>query len=185
MKMLPTTAMRGTDGALTDKTGFSLSTAGILAIWHQALSAIVTAGSVGKLIKDEITSARMATLTDLIDGGRLDLLIDAIKAVTDLLPDAGALTTIGTDTARLTAVRAAVLTDLIDGGRLDLLIDAIKAATDLIATTAATESYAADGSQATVVQLLYQMWSFLNSLKFVGTTGTSRKLEGITYRMAV
>ncbi len=47
-----------------------------------------------------------------------------IKAVTDLLPDAGALTTIGTDTARLTAARAAVLTDWIDGGRLDLLLDA-------------------------------------------------------------
>lgn len=29
--------------------------------------------------------------TDLIDGGRLDLLIDAIKAVTDALPDSGAL----------------------------------------------------------------------------------------------
>ncbi|KKK65246.1 hypothetical protein LCGC14_2976080, partial [marine sediment metagenome] len=46
---IPTTAMRGTDGALTDKAGFSLSTAGILAFWHQALTAIVTAGSVGKL----------------------------------------------------------------------------------------------------------------------------------------
>ena len=63
---------------LTTKTGFSLSTAGILAIWHQALTAVVTAGSVGKLLKDEITSARMATLTDWINGGRLDLLLDAI-----------------------------------------------------------------------------------------------------------
>lgn len=74
---------------------------------------------------NEVTVARMATLTDWINGGRLDLLLDAIKAVTDLLPDAGALTTIGTDTARLTAVRAAVLTDWINGGRLDLLLDAI------------------------------------------------------------
>lgn len=75
---IPTTAMRGTDGALTDKAGFSLSTAGILAVWHQALSAVVTAGSVGKLLKDEITAARMAVLTDWINGGRLDLLLDAI-----------------------------------------------------------------------------------------------------------
>ena len=75
---IPTTAMRGTDGALTDKAGFSLSTAGILAVWHQAMSAVVTAGSAGKLLKDEITSARMATLTDWINGGRLDLLLDAI-----------------------------------------------------------------------------------------------------------
>lgn len=74
---------------------------------------------------NEVTAARMGALTDWINGGRLDLLVDAIKAVTDLLPDAGALSTIGTDTARLTAVRAAVLTDWIDGGRLDLLLDAI------------------------------------------------------------
>jgi len=63
--------------------------------------------------------------TDWVNGGRLDLLVDAIKLVTDLLPDAGALTAIGVDTARLTAVRAAILTDWIDGGRLDLLLDAI------------------------------------------------------------
>ena len=76
---------------------------------------------------NEVTAARMAALTDWINGGRLDLLLDAIKAVTDLLPDAGALTAIGTDTARLTAVRAAVLTDWINGGRLDLILDIIAA----------------------------------------------------------
>ncbi len=54
---------------------------------------------------------------------------DAIKAVTDVLPDAGALTTIGTDTARLTATRAQVIDDWINGGRLDLIIDGIKAET--------------------------------------------------------
>ncbi len=48
------TDMRGTEGALTDKAGFSLSTAGILAIWHQLTSVIVTASSIGKLLKDNI-----------------------------------------------------------------------------------------------------------------------------------
>ncbi|MCP4259103.1 MAG: hypothetical protein GY774_16580 [Planctomycetes bacterium] len=67
----------------TTKTEYSLSTAGVLAIWHQALSAIVTAGTIGKLLKDEITSARMAVLTDLINGGRLNNILDAIKDVTD------------------------------------------------------------------------------------------------------
>lgn len=41
---------------------------------------------------NEVTAARMGALTDWIDGGRLDLLLDAIKAVTDALPNAGALT---------------------------------------------------------------------------------------------
>ena len=104
------------------------------------------------------TETRLQALTDWLNGGRLDVLLDAIpttamrgtdsasthdaadvlaaiqaagthltliKAVTDLLPDSGALTTIGTDTARLTAVRAAVLTDWINGGRLDLLLDQV------------------------------------------------------------
>lgn len=52
-------------------------------------------------------------------------ILNAIQVVTDNLPDSGALTTIGTDTARLTAVRAAVLTDWINNGRLDALLDAI------------------------------------------------------------
>lgn len=65
---IPTTAMRGTDGvdtatmrgtdsALTDKAGFSLSTAGILAIWHQLTAAVVTASTMGKLTKDNLNAA--------------------------------------------------------------------------------------------------------------------------------
>lgn len=116
---IPTTAMRGTDSALTDKAGFSLSTAGILAVWHQALTAVVTAGSVGKLLKDEITSARMAVLADWINGGRLDLLLDAIPTTAMRGTDSAALA------SEVTAARMATLTDWIDGGRLDLLLDAI------------------------------------------------------------
>lgn len=48
------TVMRGTDGALTDKTGFSLSTAGILAIWNQLLSGLTTASTIGKKLADWI-----------------------------------------------------------------------------------------------------------------------------------
>lgn len=69
--------------------------------------------------------------TDWVNGGRLDLLIDAIKAKTDNLPADPAddsdidaqLSTIVTDTNELQ-------TDWVNGGRLDLLIDAIKTETD-------------------------------------------------------
>ena len=42
--------------ALTDKVGFGLSTAGILAIWHQLTANIVTADTIGKLLKDNINA---------------------------------------------------------------------------------------------------------------------------------
>jgi hypothetical protein len=100
------------------------------------------------------TSARAAALTDWLDGGRLDLLLDAIKAVTDVLPDSGALTTIAADTARLTAARAGALTDLIDGGRLDLLIDAIKAVTDVLPDAGALSSIATAANLTTVAEYL-------------------------------
>jgi len=57
---------------------------------------------------NEVTAARMGALTDWINGGRLDLIIDAIQACTD----------------RLTAARAQVLDDWINAGRLDNILDA-------------------------------------------------------------
>lgn len=52
-----------------------------------------------------------------------------------------------------------------------------------VLTTALTEAYAADGSEGSLSELLYMIWSMLNSLKFVVTTGTSRKLDGTTEAM--
>lgn len=89
----------------------------------------------------------------------IDTVVDAIKAVTDALPDSGALTNIGTDTARLTDVRAAVLTDWINGGRLDLLLDAIKVATDLL-NSADTEPAAVPAANATPVAKLGWLFAF-------------------------
>lgn len=70
---------RGTNNANTSKTGYALSTAGILAIWHQLVASVSDADTMGTLLKTEITSARMATLTDWINGGRLDLILDQIN----------------------------------------------------------------------------------------------------------
>lgn len=91
---------------------------------------------------NEVTSARMGALTDWIDGGRLDLLLDATLADTnelqtdwvnggrlDLLIDA-----IKAATDLVTAARMGALTDWIDGGRLDLILDAIVADTNELQT---------------------------------------------------
>ncbi len=75
---------------------------------------------------DDIKTDTNELQTDWVDGGRLDQLIDAIKAITDALPDAGALTTIQTDLdnpnqykadlttleTRLSAIRAGYLDEL-------------------------------------------------------------------------
>jgi hypothetical protein len=103
--------------------------------------------------------------TDLANGGRLDLLIDAIKAKTDNLPadpadqsaveaaitaatsplaTAAALDAVGyyvdTEVAAILADTNELQTDLANGGRLDLLIDAIKAKTDNLPSDPADQS---------------------------------------------
>jgi len=125
------------------------------------------------------TAANLATV---------DTVVDAIKTVTDAIPEGGALTTLSADAARLTAARAQVLTDWIDGGRLDLLIDAITtsiaalndiSASDVL-TTQMTESYAADGVAPTIAQALMMIQQILTELSISGTTGTIKKLDGST-----
>lgn len=79
-----------------------------------------------------LTAARAQVLDDWINAGRLDLLLDAIKAVTDAIPNAGAMTSIATASAvataqadlttlvgRLTALRAGYL-DNLSGGAVAL-----------------------------------------------------------------
>ncbi len=113
-------AMRGTDGAntTTPPTVTEIQTE----LEENGASILDT-------LQDRLTATRAGYLDEL-GAANIPADVDAIKAVTDVIPDAGALTTIAADTARLTAARAGALTDLIDGGRLDLLVDAIKAKTD-------------------------------------------------------
>jgi hypothetical protein len=74
---------------LTNKTGFSLSAAGIQAIWDALTSALTTANSIGKLLVDNINatigSRATQTSVDTVDDF-LDTEIAAIKAKTDLIP---------------------------------------------------------------------------------------------------
>lgn len=66
----------GYTAAVSDKTGFSLSTAGILAIWHQLLVDIVTSLTIGKKLKDWVlgTDSKAIISTDAQDlSGSLDV----------------------------------------------------------------------------------------------------------------
>ncbi len=96
--------------------------------------------------------------TDLVNGGRLDLLIDAIKAKTDNLPAAPAndttihsdldaiwtlindsYTHLNSDLDLIWADTNELQIALTDGGRLDLLIDAVKAKTDKMTYTSGND----------------------------------------------
>ena len=113
---------------------------------------------------------------DTVDG-----IVDTIVAVTGNLPDSGALTTIGTDAARLTAVRAAVLTDWIDNGRLDLLLDAIPTTamrgTDNAATAAALSTH--DGKLDTVDTVADGIKAVTDALTAAATAKLALSAAGI------
>ena len=98
---------------------------------------------------NEVTAARMGALTDLIDGGRLDLLIDAIKAKTDNLPadpaddsdiDAQLATIAGYLDTEVAAILAAVDTE----------VAAIKAKTDQLNFSGTDVKATLDGETVTV-----------------------------------
>jgi hypothetical protein len=66
-----------TVGTVNDKTGYSLSSAGLAAIWDRLTSALTTVGSIGKLIVDNLNAAvgtintNVATLITAIGGWRI------------------------------------------------------------------------------------------------------------------
>lgn len=106
MKTSVTTAATAATPAVTvsDKTGFSLSTAGILAIWHQLTAAIVTASTIGKLIVDFLDAA-VSTRTKPADTQARVTLVDTVTAYTGNTPQTGdAFARIGAAGAGLTAL---------------------------------------------------------------------------------
>lgn len=61
--------------------------------------------------------------SDWTNGGRLDTIIDAIKAITDVLPDSGALTTLLNNVISILNDTNELQSDWVDGGRLDNILD--------------------------------------------------------------
>lgn len=73
-------------GVVADKTGFSLSAAGVQAIWDALTSALTTAGSIGKRLADDIDAAISTRLATSGYTAPDNSDIAAIKAKTDNLP---------------------------------------------------------------------------------------------------
>jgi hypothetical protein len=136
------------------------------AVWDEAKADHVTSTSFGDLATDmDLTLADTGELqTDWADGGRLDVIQDAIKAVTDVIPDAGALTTIAANVAAIASYITLSGTSTGGTGATIALVGGV--ATDnyyngqLVVITGGTGagqsrtilSYAASGTVATVTR---------------------------------
>jgi hypothetical protein len=86
---------------VSDKTGFSLSAAGIQAIWDALTAAFTTAGSIGKRVVDYLTGDSYARLGAPV-GASIAADLAAVKTDVDALPSASTIAT---------AVAAQVTTD--------------------------------------------------------------------------
>ncbi len=78
---------------VNDKTGYSLSAAGVQAIWDALSSALTTVGSIGKRIVDYLTGDAYGVVNSGTHGNAaIKSVADSIKAKTDNLPAAPAAT---------------------------------------------------------------------------------------------
>ena len=163
-----TTANR-VDSTVVDKTEFSLSAAGIQAIWDALTSALTTVGSIGKLLVDNINSTISSrasqTSVDTVDDF-LDTEIAAIKAKTDNLPSDPA------DASDIASSFSTVNTklDAIDD-YVDSEVAAVKAVTDKLdtameldgavyrfTTNALEQAPSGGGGGPTVAQIADAVW---------------------------
>lgn len=122
--------------ALTDKAGFSLSAAGIQAIWDALTAALTTASSIGKLLVDNIN----ATVSSRASQTSLDTLDDLVDTeITDIrnrLPAALVSGRMDSSTGAMAAgvvTAAAIATDAIDADAIAAnAIDASALAADAV-----------------------------------------------------
>ena len=151
---------------ITDNTGGlnSLTRTGALSIveiLNTSASSFTVASTLGAIIND------------LENGGRLNLLIDAIKTVTDKF--------VFTIANEVDSNVLNVATNALDADGLST--DAVNEIADGLLARVMTEGYATDGSTATVAQMFYMLWSALSEFAIATTTITAKKLDGSTTAM--
>lgn len=175
---------------VSDKTGFSLSSGGVQAIWDALTSALTTVGSIGKLLVtniDTTISSRSSyaggdtsgttTLLSRLTSTRAGLLDNLDAAVSTRLasasytaPDNTSITSIKAKTDNLPASPAGV-------GDAMTLTAAYNFAKGNVTIT---ESYAAAGDPLTPIQALYQINQHLGESSIASTTKTVKKRDSST-----
>jgi hypothetical protein len=194
----------GTDGVVVaagSKSGYTLSSAGIQAIWDALTSALTTAGSIGKLFVDNINatiSSRMPTSHIDATAGKVDgvALVDTTTTNTDMRGTNSALLASSAPTnfsdLAITATTGRVTVGAVGGdavtGANDLKADvsglSTHSATDVWAAatrtlTAGTKDSQIDAIKAKTDNLTFtttnQVDARVNSIR--GSAGAAEKLE--------
>ena len=184
-----------TAGTVNDKSGYSLSSAAILAIWQAAVASITTAGSIGKRIVDYLTGDIFARL-GAPDGDSIAADIAAVPANVE-----AAILNEGDATALLAAIAAKVEEFLINDGdaaaTLASIATAVNAAvvagqigTDLAAAkasaaTAATQATSAATAAAAVKLVSDKLDTALEDDGASGYQLTALALDNITLNAAL
>jgi len=168
--------------------------------WATALPGAYGAGTAGKIVGDNIDAPISAVdtvvdailvdtnelQTDWVNGGRLDLLLDAIPTTamrgTDNAATATALTTAQNDLDLLTGTDGATLATA-QGNYAPAKVSDIPTAAQnftAILTTQLTEAYAAGGTAPTLAQAILLIQQSLHEFAITSTTRTVKKLDGST-----
>jgi len=223
---LTTTFTGNLTGSVASVTaGVTLAAAAVQAIWDALTSALTTAGSIGKLLVDNInatissrssqtsvddlptnaelassqaaaddaTLAAIAALNNLsaaqvnteVDTALSDYdpptrteatadkneVLAALVTIDDFLDTeiAAILEAVDTEVAAILADTNALQTDWADGGRLDLLIDAIKAVTDLLTAAQAEPSGVPAADETPLDKLGYVFMALRNRIDVSAT----------------
>lgn len=153
--------------------------------WEFDLDSVMFAGgTAGDYVKRVIADTNELQV-DWTNGGRLDSLIDAIKAKTDNLPpdpaDASDIAaSFSTVNSTLATIASYIDTEI---GTLVSNVAALPTAAQnatAVLTTQMTEAYAADGVAPTLAQSQFLLIAALTEFAISGTTITCKKLDGST-----
>ena len=167
-----------TTGTVTDKAGYSLSSAGIQAIWDALTSALTTVGSIGKLIVDNlnatVSSRSIHSAADVVTalgtGSSLTSLATSAAQTTaqndlDILTGTDGVT-LATSQPNYTPATAAAL------ATVDTVVDGIKAVTDLLLTATGTiDNSLADATTTVFKTDLVAVNDFYNDQQLLITSG--------------
>ena len=136
-------------------------------VWDEAQADHVAAGSMGLIASEtaDILADTNELQGDWANGGRLDLLIDAIKAVTDAIPDSGALTTID---ANVDSILADTGTDgvVLSAAQMNSIADHV------LRRTWANAEASSDGDTIAFRSLLGAVAKLVNRVAVAGSTLT-------------